>query len=91
MARPALFTVTTQVRSFDVFDVVFGVRTPTRFVVAFEDVSVSVTSSTRVFSPIVSRVAVPPGTLAAQEMRVVCVDRPRSEQVSGIVRPDASA
>ena len=47
-------------------------------------------SSTRVFSPIVSIVAVPPGTLAAHVSFVVWSDSPRIEHVSRIVMPAVS-
>ena len=60
---------------------------PIRSVVAFDEFSVRLKSSTRVFSPIVSSVTVPPGLLAFITIFTVCVFKPRSAQVSGMVKP----
>ena len=85
-ARPELSTVRTDVRSFEVTLVVPGRLIPIRFVVVLDEFSVRLKSSTRVFSPIVSSVTVPP-PLAFITIRVVCVFKPRSAQLAGMVKP----
>ena len=81
-----LSTVSTQVRSFAVCAVWPGYRMPTSEVApALDEVSLSCTSSSRVFSPMVTSV-VEVVTLSFWST-TVCVLKPRIEQVAGIVMP----